>query len=190
MGRHLDGDGHAVCDHVVDGGAPLGSLHDLAELFLWGVARHVKRHADPFEPVARFIVHAQRAAYVHVASERRLDGREFDLARRGHVDDRCRQASGERVQQVLGRVGARVAAEQDRRLPRVDHKLFAASGVLPAGGVKALDRRTVMRPVDPAVGGAELEPRQLRLRLDQIQRREQFLGVHAVADRFGDCTHL
>ena len=44
------------------------------------------------------------------------------------------------MQQVLDRVGAGVAAEQDRGLPRVDHELFAASGVLAARGVKALDR--------------------------------------------------
>src|SRR5947209_5658794 len=46
-----------------------------------------------------------------------------------------------------------------------------------------------MRPVDPAIAGAELELRQLRLVLDQIQRGEHHLGVHAVADRVGHCGH-
>ena len=93
------------------------------------------------------------------------------------------------MQQILGRVGAGVGAEQDRRLARVDHELLAASGVLATRGVEPLDRRSVMRPVDPAVGGAELELRQLRLVLDQIQRGEQLLGIHAVADRVGHCGH-
>jgi hypothetical protein len=43
---------------------------------------------------------------------------------------------------------------------------------------------------DPAVGGAELELRQLRLSLDQIQRREHRVGVHAVADRVCHCGHF
>src|SRR5437763_15819443 len=46
-----------------------------------------------------------------------------------------------------------------------------------------------MRPVDPAIAGPELELRQLRLVLDQIQRGEHHLGVHAGADRVGHCGH-
>ena len=122
-----------------------------------------ERHADALKPVAGLVVDAQRAANVHVAGEGRLDRVELDLARRGDVDDRRRQAGGQRVQQVLGRVGAGVGAEQDRRLARVDLERLAAGGVLAARGVEALDRRAVVRAVDPAVGGAELEPRQLRL---------------------------
>jgi hypothetical protein len=124
----------------------------------------------------------------------RLDGcrsrRELDLARRGDVDDRGRQAGGERVQQVLGRVGAGVGAEQDRRLARVDHERLAASGVFAAGGVEALDRRAVVGAVDPAVGGAELELGQLGLGLDQVERGEHLLRIHAVADRVCDYAHF
>jgi hypothetical protein len=94
------------------------------------------------------------------------------------------------VQQVLGRVGAGVGAEQDRRLAGVDHERLAAAGVLAARGIEALDRRAVVGAVDPAVGGAELELRQLRLRRDQVQRGEHLLRVHAVADRVRDCGHV
>jgi hypothetical protein len=44
--------------------------------------------------------------------------------------------------------------------------------------------------VDPAVGGAELEPRELRLRLDQVERGEHLLGVHPVADHVCDYSHF
>ena len=65
----LHGDGHAVGDHVVDGRALAGPLHDLAQLVLGRVARHAERHADALEPVARLVVDAERAAHVHVAGE-------------------------------------------------------------------------------------------------------------------------
>ena len=94
------------------------------------------------------------------------------------------------MQQVLGGVGAGVGAEQDRRLAGVELELLGAGRVLPARGVEALDRRAVVGPADPAVGGAELELRELRLRLDQVERGEHPLGVHAVADRVGDGAHL
>ena len=68
---------------------------------------------------------AERAAHVHVAVERRLDLGQPHLARGGDVDDRRRQAGRERVQQVLGRVGAGVGAEQDRRLAGVELERLA-----------------------------------------------------------------
>src|ERR1700760_1598831 len=46
-----------------------------------------------------------------------------------------------------------------------------------------------MRTVNPAVGGAELELRELRLVLNQVQRGEQLLGIHTIADRVGHCGH-
>ena len=147
----LDVDGHAVGDHVEDGRARLGALDDLAQLLGRRVALDAEGHADALEAVARLVVDAQRAAHVHVALERRLDRREPHLARRGDVDDRRRQARGQRVQQVLGRVRAGVGAEQDRRLARVELERLAAAGVLAAGGVEALDRRAVVGAVDPAV---------------------------------------
>jgi hypothetical protein len=94
------------------------------------------------------------------------------------------------VQQVLGRVGAGVAAEQDRRLTGVELELLAASLILAARGVETPDRRAVVGAVDPAVGGAKPEPRQLRLRRDQVQRGERLLGVHAVADAVCDDSHF
>src|SRR5258707_6308562 len=43
-----------------------------------------------------------------------------------------RQAGSERVQQILGRIGTGVSAQQDRRLARVELERLAASGVLAA----------------------------------------------------------
>src|SRR5207249_7828799 len=177
--------GHAVGDHVVDGRALPRPVDNLAELLLRRVARHAERHADALEPVAGLVVHAEGAAHVHVAGEGRLDRPELHLARPGHVDDRRRQAGGERVQQVLGRVGAGVGSQQDRRLARVDVEVLAACGVLAARGVEALDRRAVVGAVDPAVGRAELELRELRLRLSDTARRmsSPALVLHARQDQ-------
>jgi hypothetical protein len=85
------------------------------------------------------------------------------------------------VQQVLGRVGAGVGAQQDRRLAGVELPRLAAARILAARGVEALDRRAVVRTADPAVRGAELEAGELGLILDQVQRGEHRLGVYAVA---------
>jgi hypothetical protein len=93
------------------------------------------------------------------------------------------------MQQILNRVGARVAAEQDRRLARVELERLGARRVLTARGEKRPDRRAVVRPADPAVASTELELRQLRLRLDQIQRGEHLLGINAVAKRVSHCAH-
>jgi hypothetical protein len=93
------------------------------------------------------------------------------------------------VQQVLGRVGAGVGAEQDRRLAGVEVPGLATARVLAARGVEALDGRAVVRPAQPAVRGAELEARQLGPVLDQVQRGEHLLGVHAVAMGAADDAH-
>src|SRR5919202_2357125 len=140
-GGDLDGDGHAVGDHVVDGRARLGPLDDLAQLLLRRVAGHPERDADLLEAVARLVVDAERAAHVHVTGQRRLDRGQLHLPSGGDVDDRRRQAGRKRVQQVLGGVGAGVGAEQDRRLARVELPALAAAGVLAPGGVETLDRR-------------------------------------------------
>jgi hypothetical protein len=90
------------------------------------------------------------------------------------------------VQQILGGVGAGVGAEQDRRLARVEGEPVRAAGVLCARGVEVLDRGAVVRSAEPAVAGAELELRDLGLRLDRVQGGEQRRGVHAVSHGLGD----
>jgi len=93
------------------------------------------------------------------------------------------------VQQVLGRVGALVGPEQQRGLAGVDLEGLGPGGVLGAGAEEALDRRAVVGPVDPAVGGAELEAPELGLLLEQVERGVELLGVHAVAHRVGGGAH-
>src|SRR5947209_19068543 len=73
VGRHLDGDGHAVGDHVVDGGALLSALHDLAELLLRRVTGNPERDADALKPVTGLVVPAKRSARVLAAADGSLD---------------------------------------------------------------------------------------------------------------------
>ena len=141
-----------------------------------------KRHPDLVEAVAHLVRQAERAADVHVALELRLHLGQPNSARRRDVDERGGQARGQRMQQHLRRVGAGVGADQDRRLAGVELERLGPRGVFAARGVEVLDRRAVVRAVDPAVGGAELERPELRLGLDRVEGREQRLGVDAVAD--------
>ena len=157
---HVDGDG--VGDDVVDDRARLGPLDDLLELLARGVALDRERDADALEPVAVGGVDPGRAAGVEDALERRADLRQRDLAGGRDVDDGQRQAAGERVQQVLRRVGRLVVAEQDRRLAGVDLERRLAGGVLLAGAPEAVDRRAGVGAADPAVVDAELEAGERR----------------------------
>ena len=149
----------------------------------------LEAHADLAEAVAHLVGEAERAADVHVALERRLDGGQAHLARGRDVDQRGGQAGRQRVQQGLGRVRAGVAAEQDRRLAGVERERVRARRVLLAGAVEGLDRRAVVRAVDPAVLGAELEDAERGVGLDRVERAVHLLAVDAVADAVEDRGH-
>ena len=73
-------DGHAVGDHVVDGRALPGALHDLAELLLGRVAGHAERDADALEPVARLVRARTRRA--HRCRPSRVDSTEVSATLR------------------------------------------------------------------------------------------------------------
>jgi hypothetical protein len=103
--------------------------------------------------------------------------------RAADIDERGGQAGGERVQEVLGGVGAGIRAEQDGGLAGVDDERLLARRVLLAGAVELLDRRAVVRAGDPVVAGSELEAAQLRLGLDRVQRPVHLLRVDSIADR-------
>ena len=183
--------GTPLRDHVEHGRALLGSFDDLAQLLLRRVAADAEADADLLEAVAVLVRQSERSLHVHVALERRLDLRQVHAAGGGDVDERRRQARGERVQQVLGRVGAGVAAEQDRRLAGVDHELVGARRVLLVGCVEVADRGAVVRSVDPPVPRAELELGDRGIGLDCVERPEQLLGVDAVPDDLcGRCHFL
>jgi len=128
-------------------------------------------------------------AQVDVALEGRLDLRELHAPGGRAVDDRGGQAGGERVQEVLRRVRPGVGPEQHRRLARVDEERLAAGRVLAAGAVEALDRRAVVRAVDPAVGGAEGERGERAVGAERVERAEHLLGVDPVADRRDHLGH-
>jgi hypothetical protein len=71
------------------------------------------------------------------------------------------------VQQELHRGGRVVAADQDRRVIRVEGEGQGAAGVLLACTIEALNRAAIMGAADPLVAGAELELRDFWLRLDR-----------------------
>src|SRR4029078_4309742 len=93
----------------------------------------------------------QATRYVDVALEGRGDLGQADLAGGRAVDERRRQARRERVQQVLGRVGAGRGAQQRGGFAGVEPEGLGARGVLAAGSEEALDGRTVVRAVEPLV---------------------------------------
>ena len=155
------GQAHGVTASISTG-TPLATMSKTAERF-WAfvddrlqdlvgrVALDGEGGLDLREAVAVAVVDAEAAAHVHLALEGRLDLGQAHLAGGGAVDEGRRQAGGERVQEVLGRVRAGVGAEQDGGLARVEQELLGAGGVLAAGAVEALDRRAVVGAVDPAV---------------------------------------
>jgi hypothetical protein len=93
------------------------------------------------------------------------------------------------VQQVLGRVGPGVGAEQDRRLAGVEHELGSAGRVLLVRAVEVPDPAAVMRAADPAVPRPELELRERGVGLDRVERPEHLLGVDAVTDDLDGRRH-
>src|SRR4051812_26139742 len=82
-GDRVDGDRHAVGDHVEHRGARAGARDDLTQLLRRRVALDAERDADVLEAVADLVGDAEAAADVHVALERRLDARQPHAARRG-----------------------------------------------------------------------------------------------------------
>src|SRR3954447_26957486 len=72
-GLHLDGDGDAVGDHVVDRRSRLRARDDFAQLLVGRVALDGEAHADVGEAVAVVVVDAETAADVHLALESRFD---------------------------------------------------------------------------------------------------------------------
>src|SRR5512132_67538 len=179
------GDGDAVGDHVVDDRARLGALDDLLELLGTGIAPDREGDVDALEPVAVRVVDPDRAAGVEDAGQRRADLVQLDLAGRGDVDDRQRQAARQRVEQVLRRVRRLVVTEQHGRLARVDDERLAARDVLGAGAPEAVDGRSAVRAVDPAVAHAELEASGLGLGLEHVPRAVDLSRVDAVAEGGG-----
>ena len=136
-GDDPDFDRHAVRDHVEDGGAAPARARRSRAASPRGASPLILKFTRMREkPLRTSSERPRRAADVHVALERRLDLGQPHLARGGDVHERRRQAGGERVQQVLGRVRAGVGAEQDRGLAGVDGERLGARAVLLPGAVE------------------------------------------------------
>jgi DNA-binding SARP family transcriptional activator len=177
-------EGNGVGDDVADGrvGHEAG---ELGELIVVEVAGDLERHSDLLVAGADGLVEAEEAVQVHVALDGAFQAVEHDPARGGVVDDRARQARGERVEQVLGRVGGPVIAEQHRGLVGVEDERLDAAGVRSPGAIEPLDLGAIVATVEPLVAGAELEPRQRRVGADVVDRPEETVDFDSV-DLVGD----
>jgi hypothetical protein len=96
------------------------------------------------------------------------------------VDERCREAPGERVQDILDRVRGPVAGEQHGRLVVVEDERLAARVVLLARAVERLDLRAVVPAAEPVVARAELEAAERRVGGDGRDGVRQRADVDAV----------
>jgi hypothetical protein len=107
---------------------------------------------------------------------------------RGDVGDARGDARGQRVQQVLDRRRAVVRPDQHRRVVGVEGERLPVGHLL-LGPVEAVDRRLVVGPVEPAVGGPELELGEVGIAFHGVERGEQRSGVDAVTDDVLDGGH-
>ena len=139
---------------------------------------------DGFVPVADLGVQTQDAEQVDVALDGCGDLVEVDAAGGGDVGQAAHEAGAQRVEQQLGRGRSVVGADEHRRVVGADHGL-ALVEVLLAGSIEATDGALVVGAAHPAVGGAELEARDLRLGADGVERGEQRLDVDTVAAQGG-----
>lgn len=178
----VDVDGGPVRDDVEDKGACLGPVDNLTKLLVGRVAADLEACPDALEPVADSVVQSERSLDICIALKRRFDGRELDLPGGGDVDNRRGQARREGVEQVLSRIRAFVFAKQDARLASIEAPSRSARTVFLPAAVEVFDEGLVVAPAHPAVGGAELELRDSRLRLDRVECPEHLLGADAVAD--------
>jgi hypothetical protein len=100
---HVDGDRHAVSQHVVDGGPVHGLLYELAELGGRRVAAHAEADPDLAEPVADLVGQAENSPQVDVALDSGLDRGQRDFADGGDVAQPRGQAGGQGREQDLRR---------------------------------------------------------------------------------------
>ena len=161
------------------GGAGARLLDDLAQLLRRRVALDGEGDANALVAVADLSREAEDAAQVHVAFDRGLDLGERHAARGGDVGDAADDAGAEAVEQVLDRRRRVVVADQDRRVIGVNRE-GPLVGVLAAGAAEGLDRPLAVRALQPAVRGAELELRERRVLLDDVDGGEQVRNVDAV----------
>jgi hypothetical protein len=97
-----------------------------------------------------------------------------------------RQAAS--AQQELDRGGGVVLADEDRRVVGVERERLLMCHLL-HGAEEAVDRRLVVRAVDPLVRGAELELGDVVVALHGVDRGEQGRGVDTVAGLVLDGGH-
>lgn len=143
------------------------------------VAVDRERHPDLPVAVAQVRAETQEPLPVEIALKARPLRLDRDPARGGVVDQRGRQAAGQRVQHELDRVGPLLAAEQRRQLIVGDLDGLRVAH-LRARPVEPVDPRAVQPAIDPPVLQPEPERPDLGLLRDRRDGREQRLAVHTV----------
>src|SRR5262245_12559109 len=188
LARHRDRrrDRNPVCERILDRRGVLNVRAELPQLLLTRSRRlDVRLRPNLGEPGAGALSDPEEVSDVEVALD--LEGHllELDPARGGvrYVADRV--AEPERRQQQLDRVRPSVATEQDRRLVTDERERVPASLVLGSRVHERADLRRRARPLLPGRAGAEGEVRELRLRLDRLDRLEERPDVDAVANTCG-----
>src|SRR5215475_946942 len=176
---------HAVGEHVVHGRPGAGTLDQIAQHVIRCVALDLEADPDPLVAVPDLVGQAEDAEQVDVTLDGGLHRTQRDTPGRGDVGDASGQTGGDRMQQELNGRRSVAGPDQYGRVIGLVREVRGAGGVLLSGAVEAADRAAVMRTVDPPVGGAELELRELRVRLDGVKRCEQGRRVYPVQRRTG-----
>ncbi len=155
-------------------------LHDRAQLLRFVTPEH-EADLDVLVAVADLVRQSEDAQQVDVTLDSRGDLREGDAAGCGDVGDACGEAGGEGVQYVLDRRRAVVRPDQHGRVVGVEREWLPVGHFL-LGAVEAVERRPVVGPADPAVGGPELELGDVGVAFHGVECGEQGCGVDAVPD--------
>ena len=121
-----------------------------------GVGVDVVGHLDAAEAVADVAVHAEDAAHVHGAFDRRRDPAQLDLAVLGDRGDAGGQAAGQADEHVLDRRRAVVLGGEDLGMVDVE-RVPGAVALLLAEAEEALDVGVAVRAVLPLARGSPLE---------------------------------
>jgi hypothetical protein len=113
----------------------LGKLEKLFEFFLRRVRLDSEIHPDVFKAISDAVRQPERAAKIKRSFQARFDLLYLDALGGGLEYERCRQASGQRVQDVLDGVGRAVFSHQCGRLVSVNDEGLHARRVFPASPV-------------------------------------------------------
>jgi hypothetical protein len=122
----------------------------------------------------------QKSAQIDVTVDLRLDRIDCDATGGRVINNRGRQAPGQRVEQPFAGVWRRVLAEQNRRLAGIDDEALGIGTVRLKRAGEFLDVRAGLFAAESLVRKAEVELCDLGIRLHGVDYFEQGGNVDAV----------